>query len=62
MNDKTRAVEFDAEIKTVKTLTSGVVQVTLELPEYCDDQAAEIFKHRLDMVRVVMEFIHHGRR
>lgn len=52
----TNAVVFEAEIRQVKTMADHTVNVTLNLPEYCAGQAAEIMLHVGDMVKLVGEF------
>lgn len=37
-SDKVRAVEVQAELRQIKTMADGSVNLTLNLPEYCRDQ------------------------
>jgi len=37
MDDK--QIQFDAEVRSIKTMADGTVNVTLNLPEYCIEQA-----------------------
>jgi len=37
--DASRAVEIHAEIRQIKTMVDGTVNVVLNLPEYCIEQA-----------------------
>ena len=52
---KTKAVEVEAEVRQVKTMADGTVNVTLNLPEYCLDQAAILLGWVKEQVRVVIE-------
>lgn len=51
-----KAVEFEAEIRQVKTMADGSVNVIFNLPEYCMDQAIEIMKHVKELVKCLAEF------
>lgn len=53
MADEVKAVEFVAEIRQVKTMADHTVNVTLNLPEYCIEQAAWFMQHQGEMVRIV---------
>jgi len=53
-NDKL-AVEFEAEIRQVKTMADGSCNITLNLPEYCKGQAQWFLAHVLDVGRGVFE-------
>lgn len=55
MSDEIRAVEFVAEVRRVMTLSDHTVNVTLNLPEYCVQQAAWFMQHQGAMVHGVME-------
>ena len=55
MSDDTKAVEFMAEIRQVKTLSDHTVNVTLNLPEYCVAQAAWFMQHQGGIVKSVSE-------
>lgn len=55
MSDAIKAVEFVAEVRQVKTMADGTANVTLNLPEYCIDQAAWFMKHQGEMVKSVSE-------
>jgi len=48
------AVEFEAEVRQVKTMVNGTVNVTFNLPEYCIPQAQEMIGWIGDMVRCVV--------
>lgn len=43
MSDK-YAVEFAFEVRQVKTMVDRSINVTLNLPEYCQEQAAQIMQ------------------
>lgn len=53
MADEIKAVEFVAEIRQVKTMADHTVNVILNLPENCVQQAAWFMQHQGDMVRSV---------
>lgn len=53
MPDEIRAVEFVAEVRQVKTMADGTVNVTLNLPEYCKPQAAWFMQHQGEIVKEV---------
>ena len=55
MSDAIKAVEFVAAVRQVKTMADGTANVTLNLPEYCIDQAAWFMKHQGEMVKSVSE-------
>jgi hypothetical protein len=55
VTDEVKAVEFVAEVRQVKTMADGTANVTLNLPEYCIDQAAWFLKHQGDMVKSVSQ-------
>jgi len=55
MSDAIKVVEFVAEVRQVKTMADGTANVTLNLPEYCIDQAAWFMKHQGEMVKSVSE-------
>jgi hypothetical protein len=55
MTDDVRAVEFVAEVRQVKTMADGTVNLTLNLPEYCKPQAAWFMQHQGEMVKSVSE-------
>ncbi len=47
------AVEFEAEVKQVKTMMDHTVNVILCLPEYSKEQASWFLKHQSELVNVV---------
>lgn len=55
MPDEIRAVEFVAEVRQIKSMADGTANITLNLPEYCVDQAAWFLKHQGDMIHGVVE-------
>jgi len=55
MSDKTRAIEFEAEVRLIKSMADGSVNVTLNLPEYCMPQAKIMLDWLRDQVRCVIE-------
>lgn len=50
-----RAVEIAAEVRAVRTCADGTVNVTLNLPEYCMEQAQVLMGWVRDEVRAVVE-------
>lgn len=55
---ETRAVEIVAEVRQVKTMADGTVNVTLNLPEYCMEQAAVLMGWVREQVKAVIEVDH----
>ncbi len=53
MTDKP-AVEFEAEVRQVKTMADHTVCVTFNLPEYAVEQAAWFLKNQGQMVKAVV--------
>jgi len=51
----TRAVEIEAEVRQVKTMADGTINLTLNLPEYCLPQAGILMGWVREMVRVVVQ-------
>ena len=49
------AVEIDAEVRQVKSMVDGSVNVTLNLPEYCIPQAKTLLGWIGDAVKVVIQ-------
>ena len=49
------AVEFEAEIRQVKTMADGSCNITLNLPEYCKGQAQWFLAHVLDVGQGVFD-------
>lgn len=47
------AIEFEAELRQIKTMADGTANVTLNLPEYSMPQAQEMMGWLLGRVRVV---------
>ena len=54
MNPK--AVEIECEIVQVKTMVDRSSNVTINIPEYCQDQALEIMRHVKELCKAVIEF------
>lgn len=53
--DSLRAVEVEGEIKRLRTMADGTVDLTITLPEYCLPQAGVLLGWVKEYVRVVME-------
>ena len=45
-------ITFDAEVRAVKTMADGTVNVTLNLPEYCKEQGKRFIDWHGLMVKV----------
>ncbi len=54
MTDKTRAVELEAEVRQLKTMADGTVNLVLNIPEYCMEQAKVLMGWLKDQVKVVI--------
>lgn len=50
-----RAVEIEAELRQIKTMADGSVNVVLNLPEYCIPQVKIILDWLGEQVRVLVE-------
>jgi hypothetical protein len=50
----TVAIEFDAEMRQVKSMADGTYNVVLNVPEYCLPQVKEMMGWLKSLVRVVM--------
>ena len=48
------AIEFDAEMRQVKSMADGTYNVVLNVPEYCLPQVKEMMGWLKSLVRVVM--------
>jgi len=48
-------VEFEAEVRAVKTMADGTINVTLNLPEYCIEQAKKFIDWHGLMVKCTAE-------
>jgi len=55
MKDKTRAVEIRAEVRQVRTMADHTVNVILNLPEDCMEQAKILLGWQGDEVKAVIE-------
>ena len=51
---KIEAVEFDAEMRQIKTMADGTCNIVLNVPEYCLPQVKTMLGWLKDMVRIVM--------
>ena len=47
-------VEFEAELRQVKSMADGTYNITLNVPEYCLEQAQVMLGWLQDLVKVVM--------
>lgn len=55
MSDKIKAIEFRAEVRAIKTMADGTINITLNLPEDCKEQGKKFIDWHGQMVRVVAE-------
>jgi len=53
--DKVKAVEIRAEVRQVKTMADHTVNVTINLPEDCKEQAKVLLGWQGDEIRAVIE-------
>lgn len=54
--ERIKAVEVECEIVQVKTMVDRSTNITLNIPEYCQDMALEIMRHVKEMAKAVIEF------
>jgi hypothetical protein len=52
--EKPVAVEFEAEVRQVKSMADGTYNIVLNVPEYCLPQVQTMMGWLKDLVRVVM--------
>jgi hypothetical protein len=50
------AIEFEFQMRQVKSMADHSINITLNLPEYCTEQAAALMKHIDDAGRAVIVF------
>ena len=55
MTKDVKAIEFEAEVRQVKSMADGSVNVTLNLPEYCMPQAKVMLDWLREQVTCVMQ-------
>jgi hypothetical protein len=48
------AIEFDAEMRQVKSMADGTYNIVLNVPEYCLPQVKEMMGWLKSLVKVVM--------
>lgn len=51
-----KAVEVACEIVQVKSMVDRSTNVTINIPEYCQEQALEIMRHVKEMAKAIIEF------
>jgi hypothetical protein len=49
-----KAVEFEAEVRQIKSMADHSFNLTLNIPEYCLPQAQEMMGWLLDQVKVAI--------
>lgn len=54
MNPEPIAVEFEAELRQVKSMADGTYNIVLNVPEYCLSQVQTMMGWLKDLVQVVM--------
>lgn len=52
--DKIAGIEFEAELRQVKSMADGTYNITLNVPEYCLEQAQVMLGWLNSLVKVVM--------
>ena len=48
------AVEFEAELRQVKSMADGTYNITINVPEYCLEQVQTMMGWLKDLVQIVM--------
>jgi hypothetical protein len=54
-SEKIKAVEIEAELRQIRTMADGSVNIVLNLPEYCIPQAKVLLDWLHAMVHCVIE-------
>ena len=49
-----KAIEFEAEVRQIKSMADGSVNLIVNIPEYCMPQAKILLEWLKDQVRIVM--------
>jgi hypothetical protein len=52
-----RAVEIEAEVRQVKTMADGTINLTLNLPEYCLPQAGVLMGWVRKQIKAVIQIV-----
>ena len=55
MTDEVRAVQFDAEVRQIKTMADHSINLTLNVPEYAIEQMRVMLGWLQDQVNVLVE-------
>jgi len=55
MTEEIKAVEIEAELRQIRTMTDGTVNVILNVPEYCMPQVKVMMDWLKEEVRAVIE-------
>jgi hypothetical protein len=55
MARKVKAVEIEAELRQIKTMADGTVNVTLNVPEYCLPQVQQMLEWLKEEIRAVIQ-------
>jgi len=54
--DEPLAVEFEAELRQIKSMVDHSFNVTINVPEYCLEQVQHMMGHLGDLVSIVAVF------
>lgn len=57
LQPKIRAVEVEGEIRQLKTMVDGSVNVVINLPEHCLPQVSQLLQWHREYVRVLIELV-----
>jgi hypothetical protein len=55
VNEEIKAVEFEAELRQIKSMADHSYNVTINVPEYCLPQVQKMMEWLAGMVKVVIE-------
>lgn len=55
VKEEIRAVEFEAELRQIKSMADHSYNVTINVPEYCLPQVQKMMEWLAGMVKVVIE-------
>jgi hypothetical protein len=56
MKPDIKALEIECEIRQIKSMCDNTVNLTINIPEYCKEQASELLKHIGELAKVLIEF------
>ena len=55
VSDNIKAVEMEAEVRAIKTMADGTVNITYNVPEYCKEQAKKHIDWHGELVKLIVE-------